>query len=342
MANVSIGTVDRVLHNRGEVAEISKRKVLEIVEKTGYKPNLLARTLGANKRYTVMALLPQPDQDEYWNFASAGVADSYEEYNQYGITGSIVHFDLYDSNSFLHESSKVLAKGPDAILVAPVFNEEARSFAQQCDERKIPYVLINNNVSGATPVSFIGQDLYQSGKLAAELLSMNQPPNGEYAILHIYDDIHHSIHLAEKEKGYRDYFSDQQNNDRVISIDLKYGNNQHVEQELLTLLQRENLQGIFITTSKGASVVSATLKKHSQRHVRVVAYDLLQENLKYLNEGIIDFLINQNSRRQSHLGMMHLANLLIFQKRPSPSVLFPLEIITRQNLKTYLSNNSLI
>ena len=41
-AGISIGTVDRVLHDRGDVNEETKRKVLEIVEELGYKPNILA------------------------------------------------------------------------------------------------------------------------------------------------------------------------------------------------------------------------------------------------------------------------------------------------------------
>jgi LacI family transcriptional regulator len=45
-ASVSIGTVDRVLHNRGEVAEETRQQVLNIIAKLGYTPNLLAKSLG--------------------------------------------------------------------------------------------------------------------------------------------------------------------------------------------------------------------------------------------------------------------------------------------------------
>ena len=39
-AGVSKGTVDRVLHNRGEVSEKSRQKVLKVVEELGFSPNL--------------------------------------------------------------------------------------------------------------------------------------------------------------------------------------------------------------------------------------------------------------------------------------------------------------
>ncbi len=40
MAGVSAGTVDRVLHNRGEVSQSSREKVEAILTEIDYKPNL--------------------------------------------------------------------------------------------------------------------------------------------------------------------------------------------------------------------------------------------------------------------------------------------------------------
>ena len=42
-AGVSKGTVDRVLHNRGEVSKTSAEKVRKAIEELGYEPNLYAR-----------------------------------------------------------------------------------------------------------------------------------------------------------------------------------------------------------------------------------------------------------------------------------------------------------
>jgi len=51
LAGVSEGTVDRVLHNRGEVSEKSKAAVEKILEEINYSPNLLARSLASKKHY---------------------------------------------------------------------------------------------------------------------------------------------------------------------------------------------------------------------------------------------------------------------------------------------------
>ena len=43
LAGVSIGTVDRVLHERGEVAEKTREKVKQILKETNYSPNVMAQ-----------------------------------------------------------------------------------------------------------------------------------------------------------------------------------------------------------------------------------------------------------------------------------------------------------
>ncbi len=50
MAGVSVGTVDRVIHNRGRVSEENKKKVQAILEMVHYQPNLMARSLAASKK----------------------------------------------------------------------------------------------------------------------------------------------------------------------------------------------------------------------------------------------------------------------------------------------------
>ena len=53
MAGVSAGTVDRVLHNRGDVSQKSKEKVQKVLDEINYQPNVFAIGLAAKKKYTI-------------------------------------------------------------------------------------------------------------------------------------------------------------------------------------------------------------------------------------------------------------------------------------------------
>jgi LacI family transcriptional regulator len=111
-----------------------------------------------------------------------------------------------------------------------------------------------------------------------------------------------------------------------------------LEQELLELFSNPRLRGILVTTSKGAQVVSKMLEKRGKKNVKLVAYDLLKSNIRHLRAGVIDFLINQNSKRQTFIGINQLINHLLFRKKVVPNYLFPLEIVTRKNLQSYLDS----
>jgi LacI family transcriptional regulator len=58
MAGVSIGTVDRVIHERGEVAEKTRLIVQQILKETNYSPNVMAQVLKSKKRFHLVSLLP--------------------------------------------------------------------------------------------------------------------------------------------------------------------------------------------------------------------------------------------------------------------------------------------
>ena len=57
-AGVSVGTVDRVLHNRPNVSKKALEKVNKALEEMDYKPNMYASALAYNKSYTFTSCCP--------------------------------------------------------------------------------------------------------------------------------------------------------------------------------------------------------------------------------------------------------------------------------------------
>jgi LacI family transcriptional regulator len=339
LAGVSAGTVDRVLHNRGKVSEEALQKVQDTLQRIDYEPNLIARTLGSGKTYHIAVLIPDPTLDEYWNQSFAGINKAADELAHFGIYIQHFFFNLYDSSSFGSIAEAVCFAQPDGVLIAPVFYQEALPFFDLFKAKNIPCVLFNTNIPEADPLCFIGQNLFDSGKVGAELLHLCQNGSGTFALLHIGENSSDSVHLLEKEKGFRAYFKKNKLEDRVKVLNLENLKIPSEYADLENLLLRDDqLKGVLVSTSKGISFVSSILEKHGKRGIKLVGYDLLEENIKFLNAGVIDFLINQNPRRQAYLGINSLANFLFLKKSPPSLELFPLEIITRENLESYLKS----
>ena len=338
LAGVSEGTVDRVLHNRGKVSKDAADKVLKVISTSEYKPNLIARTLGKNKAYRIAALVPSPQFDPYWAQSSVGLATAATEWIQYGIAIEQFHFNQHDKSSFLKTSLEVFHSKPDGILAAPLFYYAAIPFFKVLKENKIPYVLINTNIPEAEPLNFVGQNSFQSGELAGELLFYGHRNPCTYAIVHIFEDLENSIHLIEKEKGFKSFFANlKDKSNKVITLNLSQPETNQFEQQLQNLLSSPELKGIFVSTSKAFTIARA-IESHNRKDIRLVGYDLIEDNLHYLKSGRINALINQNPKRQALVGINTLANYLVFKKESTATSIFPLEIITQKNLASYLAS----
>lgn len=341
LAGVSTGTVDRVLHNRGKVSDEARQKVISVLQKIDYKPNLLARNLGSNKTHRIAALIPNSEIDEYWYQCQKGINQAAIDWGHFNIMIEPYLFDLHDSLSFQNAANNIIKAKPDGVLIAPLFHTEALPLFKQLSELSIPYVLFNTEIQNIKPLSFIGQNSFQSGRLAAELLYMNcqQGSPSSFAVVHIDEDLENSIHLIEKERGFREFYS---NISDVSVFNKSIGNTQSSDfiKNLDEIFNYLNLRGVFVSTSKAFEVASYA-ETHSKKEVRIVGYDLLTKNLFYLKRGLIDFLIHQNPKRQAFQGISTLANFLIFKKEAKERNLFPLEVITRENLSSYLNSDTL-
>ena len=84
-AGVSIGTVDRVLHDRPYVKEEVRRRVLEVLEELDYHPNRVASALatsGMARRFVII----QPEWESYVGAAmSAGVEKFRRDRQDYNV-----------------------------------------------------------------------------------------------------------------------------------------------------------------------------------------------------------------------------------------------------------------
>ena len=337
LAGVSVGTVDRVLHGRGKVSDEALQKVQETLEQIDYKPNLIARTLGSNKTYHIIAIMPDPALDDYWAQSNVGIEQAGTEWSAFDVQVHALFFDLYDINSFTEVAQEIYKHKPDGILIAPIFYKETLPFFEFCKAHNIPLILFNTNIPEAEPLSFIGQNLYESGRVAAELMHLAQPGPATFAIIHSKEDNDNAVHLLQKEKGFKAYFQEKEAQDYSIkTVKLSSLNAVKPDDVLDALLQDPQLKGIYLSASSGTSYVASFLEKRDRHDIKLIGYDLLQENILHMQKGTIDFLINQNPKRQALIGIRVLANYLFLKKQPPATNLFPLEVITRQNLNSYL------
>ena len=147
LANVSVGTVDRVLHNRGEVAVETRRQILSIIDQMGYTPNLLAKSLASKKLHKIAIMIPESENDNsYWAKPLIGVQQATSEIEDFNAAVKLYTFDLNDEVSFRNAFKGVIKDEPDGLVFSPVFYDHSLKIVKNCEDRSIPYLFIDINI----------------------------------------------------------------------------------------------------------------------------------------------------------------------------------------------------
>lgn len=331
LAGVSKGTVDRVLHKRGKVSQKALEKVNEILKKIDYQPNPIARSLKNNKLYKINILVPNPKEDEYWEKAYEGIATAAKEFSSFGTQVTTFFYQLNNQKSFIDASNIALKNKPDGLLMVPNSKKESLKILKLCKKENIVLASFNNVIDGLHNENFIGQNLFQTGRVAANLIHKISKQNKNIGIIHI--DL--EPHMKEKENGFIDYFNSKKNDLSITPINFSTKNTTQFKNNVIAFFSKEEAPStIFVTNSK-AHLIIDILSKLSKKTV-IVCYDLLEENIKYIKEGKIDFLIHQNPKRQAYLGVYFLAEHFLFGKKIPSQKLLPIDIVTSENLVDYL------
>ena len=171
MAGVSVGTVDRILHNRGKVSKTAQEKVNRVLQEVEYRPNLMARSLALKKQFNIAALIPAFRPGEYWEKAAEGIDKAAGELNDYNIVVQKIFFDQYDQTSFEHVCETVLSDEFNGVLIGTLFSDSVTELSARLDEKQIPYVYIDSNIPENNQLAYFGTNSYDGGYIAAKLLT---------------------------------------------------------------------------------------------------------------------------------------------------------------------------
>ena len=138
-ANVSAGTVDRVLHNRGGVSPKTETKIKKILKQKKFKINLIASSLAMKKHHNLATLIPQYDeQNLFWKSPYSGIQKANQEVSAYGIENQRIFFDQFDPKSYLKAFRKLIKTEPDAVVMVPIFVKESMKLLDVCISKKSP------------------------------------------------------------------------------------------------------------------------------------------------------------------------------------------------------------
>ena len=334
MAGVSHGTVDRVIHDRGEVSETTKKRIQNIIEDLNYEPDLSARILASRKTYRLAVCIPDPRQDSsFWQSPILGIDKASNEIKHLGVIHRKFLFNQLDRASFKTCISRIIEYQPDGVILAPLFSGEADRLMKYCDTHQIPYVFINSRLEGNNNLTYIGQDDYQSGKVAGRLMHNCLSPEEELLIVHLAKSTDTYPHLVNRQKGLESCFTHKS---KVHLLHIKSNQTPAIHRQLTTYLkQYPRIKGIFVTNSKAFKI--ARYLEQTRLPFYLIGYDLTEENLSHLEKDTITYLISQSPFDQGYMSIKSLLNALVLNQPIEKEYILPIEIIIKENMN-HLNN----
>lgn len=341
LSGVSIGTVDRVLHNRGQVAEKTSKKVLTIARELNYTPNIMARALKTKKRFTLVSLLPHPTEENlFWTKHPLGMEKAMAELDQFPVNLIQFTFDMNSEEDFQQKNHDVLLQKPDGIVLAPVFRSESISFCNELNKKKIPFVFIDNFLTETDFLAYVGEDIFRSGRVAGQLADIVSPPKGDILIVNLAKNIQNMHHLNKRAKGFQSYFTRSSiNKGRKISLNIPGTDAKTVAKYLnKAFINNSNISTIFVTGSKSFKVAEY-LCSSGQKPVNVIGYDLIDSNVHYLKKGTIRFILGQRPEEQAFRAIKKLFDYLSFNKVPEKLDYLPVDIVTSENVEFFINHH---
>lgn len=345
MANVSVGTVDRVIHNRGRVSEENIRRVKEIMEQVGYKPNLIARSLAVKKPCYLVALIPDFRPGDYWSAMEYGIRRAEEEWESYGVKVSVLTFDQYSKASFEQAVSRLqeMTETVDGVIVGTLFKEAVIQLSEHLDAREIPYVYVDSDIEEQGRLAYYGTDSVAGGEIGARMLLASMAFQGDILVAHIqHDKGSMSTQGQKRYSGFLQYLKQQGYEVNLVEVELWIGDEAHNEQVLDEAFR--NHPGIrgAVTFNSSCYILGDYLEKRQKHEIRLVGYDLIDPNVRLLNEGYVQALIAQRPELQGYNGVKALSRLLLFDEKPQVVNLLPIDILLKENYQYYNKVSNLL
>lgn len=185
IAGVSRTTVSRVLNGDPTVNPEIKKKILETIEKVGYKKNYISSSLASKSQKIIYAFIVKSIVSYYSEELKKGFQKIVEENKEFGFKIEIIETDINSPEEQIVQLKEVLKNGKaTGIIITPLLKDEILNIIKKYDKLKV--VSLDTELDDSIP--HIGANYYNSGQICADIADALVRPNEKVLILNFPGD----------------------------------------------------------------------------------------------------------------------------------------------------------
>ncbi|MCI8526721.1 MAG: LacI family transcriptional regulator [Oscillospiraceae bacterium] len=157
MAGVSTTAVSFVLNGRGGVSEATRQRIQDIIQRTGFTPNVHTRRLNLGKSFTLHVVLHWYEYDLFNQFALEILYGVFKASKALGYSVIFTFVDNSMDSDQLMES--VRSKDCDGVILSQI---EDPSFIAQLQREKIPFICADSHIPHDGALPLVEVDYFQA------------------------------------------------------------------------------------------------------------------------------------------------------------------------------------
>jgi LacI family transcriptional regulator len=334
-ANVSAGTVDRVIHNRGSVSKKTEDKIKKIIEYNNFSVNPVARALAMKKKHYIASLIPEHnDSDLFWQSPYLGILKATNDVFAFGVQVNNYMFNQNDPISYLNTFKTLLESKPTAIIMVPSFPKETELIVSQLEELHIPYLFLNIDIKGFNNIAFVGQDSYVAGYIAGKLMHLNKAKLSDFLIIQTRYNNTKNNTISNRIEGFKDYFFKNKINSKIKTMKIKNLNGSSENKQKINsyLKKHTEIKGIFVPSSRIYIIIDCIESSYLKK-LKFIGFDNTPQNIQCLLNDSVSLLISQKPFEQGYEAVRLLSDYLIKNKIPNYKIHLPIDILIKENVK---------
>lgn len=333
---VSTATINRVLNNNTNVKPETRKKVLDAVEKLGYRPSRAAASL--NRKRIKMTFIIKCPTDPFIADVVKGAESAFADLQDFNCNGEIMLLSPRPSQKeYLDAMKAAVENGTDALLlVYPDENTISKTAIEDAASTGVKVAVGLTRIDTPGNLYNLQLDGIQAGHMAAELLEDLLNPGDKVAM--ITGDHNNSEHNATMQ-GFTKYM-DHSGLDFVGIFE--HDDNPEISVWLANkfIAQHPDIKGLYFGTGISVDFINVLVKKGYAGKIKIIASDIFPELSELMDKRIVNAALLkkplQTGKQLVNEMFEHLAYGKQFKKKFN--YLEPM-ILVNSNKKNYINTD---
>lgn len=324
LAGVSYATADRVVNARGGVAEKSRTKVQDAVDRLGYVRNVAAANLSQQRTYRFGFVLPAGENAFF---------DHIRQIIQHRAAASAAHrtdlqvFDVMAFNvaALCEQLHAFMGQGFDGLAVVGIDDPTVSDAIAKLQADGVAVVTLVSDVSASTAVGYVGVDNIAAGRTAGRLIGMAQAAHSGTVQI-ILGSVSLRDH-AERLAGAQAVLAENYPQVRILPPIEALDQDPLVESLLhARLMQHPDISAIYGLGAGNTGIFRVMAARHSiPPRPFCVVHELIPDARHAIEAGLVDAVIDQQPAQEidrALLLMRHAADRIPLTATPpiSPTI----------------------